>query len=500
MQSNTKSFRHIAILYGTIVFLANMLAVLVTSILQTPVLDEQNVNIWTHFLHDSPVIALVSNSICFVVPTIICIVYSHFIKNTFKSELANIPAVYAFSSFISWVLNFFIEIPVALYARAKVGISVSTILATSALFTPLAACSAFVTCYLLLESLNRAYILPRFFPGGHIPKTATRLKPSFRWLFLFCFFVTSLFPIVYLIFALISIQANNGLPVQKDSIILATIMLLVALGITLILVRIIVHPLKTLTAALARIKDGDYESQVRIITGDELGTLADGFNDMATSLKEKEIMRDTFGKVVDPGVRDYLLQHPATLSGETREVTVLFCDIRGFTSLSEKMAASDVVSLLNRYFTALGNCITQNGGIINKYIGDAIMAIFGAPVHTRTHAQDACMAAAHMRKALVRLNADFGNDGLPSLRFGIGIHTGPVFAGTIGAQSRMEYTIIGDTVNTASRMEALCKTYQTDLLISETTYEKLHTLQDSFHFVDCSYIRGKEEKIKLYTA
>ena len=198
-----------------------------------------------------------------------------------------------------------------------------------------------------------------------------------------------------------------------------------------------------------------------------------------------------------------------SLGGETRVVTVLFCDIRSFTSMSEKMAAADVVSLLNKYFTALGECITNHHGIINKYIGDAIMAIFGAPVESENSARDAFLAALDMRKALVSVNKEFADLGLPQLRFGIGIHTGPVFAGTIGAANRMEYTVIGDTVNTASRMESLCKTYQTDLLISEASAKKIvgdvgdtGTAGGSLEprFLAETEIRGKEEKMKLYTA
>ena len=181
----------------------------------------------------------------------------------------------------------------------------------------------------------------------------------------------------------------------------------------------------------------------------------------------------------------------------TREVTVLFCDIRSFTAMSEKMAAADVVSLLNRYFTALGKCITNHHGIINKYIGDAIMAIFGAPVASENSAEDAFLAALDMRKALEKVNKEFAEDGLPQLKFGIGIHTGPVFAGTIGAENRMEYTVIGDTVNTASRLESLCKTYASDLLLSGAAAEKLE--KSGLSFVADAQIRGKTEPMKVYT-
>lgn len=124
------------------------------------------------------------------------------------------------------------------------------------------------------------------------------------------------------------------------------------------------------------------------------------------------------------------------------------------------------------------------------------MAIFGAPVESANSAQDAFEAALDMRKALIQVNKEFAAEGLPELKFGIGIHTGPVFAGTIGAQNRMEYTVIGDTVNTASRLESLCKTYTTDLLVSQAAAEKLDR---ELNFVDNAQIRGKTEAMKIYT-
>ena len=164
--------------------------------------------------------------------------------------------------------------------------------------------------------------------------------------------------------------------------------------------------------------------------------------------------------------------------------------------MSEKMAADQVVNLLNRYFTVLGNCITKHHGIINKYIGDAIMAIFGAPVESENSARDAIEAALDMRKSLADLNESLEKDGLPAIRFGIGIHTGNVFAGTIGAQNRMEYTVIGDTVNTASRIENLCKNFKVDLLVSQAS-ENMSGLK--LNFLSETEIRGKEEKMKVYT-
>ncbi|MBR6155022.1 MAG: adenylate/guanylate cyclase domain-containing protein, partial [Treponema sp.] len=173
-----------------------------------------------------------------------------------------------------------------------------------------------------------------------------------------------------------------------------------------------------------------------------------------------------------------------------------FCDIRGFTTLSENMAPEKIVSLLNEYFTGLEKCISAHGGVINKYIGDAVMALFGAPIPIKDHAQEAFRASLDMRETLVQMNKDFVAKGFPEIRFGIGLHTGNVLAGNIGAASRMEYTVIGDAVNTASRIEGLCKTYKKDLLISESTAS---TITENLSFVDEAEIRGRTEKVKLYT-
>ena len=220
--------------------------------------------------------------------------------------------------------------------------------------------------------------------------------------------------------------------------------------------------------------------------------------------KTKDILQinDAFGKVVDPEVRDYILKGHVTLGGETRNVTVMFCDIRSFTAMSENMPPEKVVSMLNFYFTALSRCISKHNGIINKYIGDAIMAIFGAPIPSENNAIEAYEAAQDMRQALKTINKRLTEKGYPEIRFGIGIHTGPVLAGNIGATKRMEYTVIGDTVNTASRVESLCKEYKTDLLITESTAQRLGqyltTKGQPLTLVDQAKIRGKEERVKLY--
>ena len=510
MELNKKFIAKMTRIYGLIVVISNIIAVLVPQYLSIPVLDEENNSIWESFLNNNH-LASIAMIIAFLVPALVCIIYSHRI---FKSDekivknVAEIPSVFSLSSVIGWNLYYFIEIPFVIYARAQFGIFIKGILITSWGFALFSGMTAWTLSFLAIEMLNRTVLLPKVFPEGHISREGFSFRPSFKHLMLYCFMVSTVFPIAILLSSLISVQVNNGLEIHGGVIFISVLLMVIAFLITIGISKLILNPLKNLIDAANRIQKGDYKTKVGIVTSDELGVLADSFNDMADSLAEKEFMRDTFGKVVDPEVRDYLMSGAGkeslgtTLGGETREVTVLFCDIRSFTAMSEKMAASDVVKLLNKYFTALGKCIAAHHGIINKYIGDAIMAIFGAPVYSENSAGDAFEAALDMRKALEAINIEFKNEGFPEIRFGIGIHTGPVFAGTIGAENRMEYTVIGDTVNTASRLESLCKTYKTDLLISSASADKIQASAkagSSLNFVADTEIRGKEELMKVYT-
>ena len=495
-------------LYGLIVVLANIIAVLVPQYVSIPVLDEENNRIWEDFLKHN-YLSSIAMIFAFLIPALVCIIYAYKI---FKSDekivknVAEIPSVFSLSSVIGWNVYYFIEIPFVIYARNIFGIHIKAILISSWAFALFSGMTAWTLSYLAIEILNRTVLLPKVFPEGHISREGFSFRPSFKHLMLYCFIVSSVFPVIILLSSLVSVQVNNKLPVHSGVIFVSILLLIIAFIITISISRLILNPLKKLTDAAERIQNGEYKTRVGIVTADELGDLADSFNDMSVSLAEKEFMRDTFGKVVDPEVRDYLMAGVKdssignALGGETREVTVLFCDIRSFTAMSEKMEAARVVYLLNKYFTALGQCITAHHGIINKYIGDAIMAIFGAPVEAKNSALDAFEAALDMKKALVCVNKDFAAEGLPELRFGIGIHTGPVFAGTIGAENRMEYTVIGDTVNTASRLESLCKTYKTDLLVSDSAAAKIMSEKSDcgLMLVDDAQIRGKEEPMTVF--
>jgi len=237
------------------------------------------------------------------------------------------------------------------------------------------------------------------------------------------------------------------------------------------LASIMSRALARVNAALKKLEQQEYVHVDALRTGDELEDLATGFNTMVDGLKERDKLRSTFGKYMTASVMEHLLNGKVSLGGETLTVTILFTDIRSFTSISEKMDAQALVGLLNEYFTEMVGIVMQEDGVVDKYIGDAIMAVFGAPVPKPNDAENAVRAAVRMRHALATLNARLKERGLPPLRTGIGIHTGEVVAGNIGSEARMEYTVIGDAVNLASRLESNTKELGVNILISDDTYK-----------------------------
>ncbi len=263
------------------------------------------------------------------------------------------------------------------------------------------------------------------------------------------------------------------------------------------LMRSIHTPTQSLVGFSKTLESGDFSQRTASFSNDEFGLLASALNDSAEGLEKREKIRETFGKMVSPAVAEQLIQSGGALSGEEREVTILFSDIRSFTSLSERTRPRELVELLNAYFECMAKPIEQNNGVINKFIGDAIMAVFGAPVGDPNHAKSAVQAGIGMLSALEELNAKVGSE--RALAMGIGIHTGEVIAGTIGAPHRMEYTVIGDNVNVASRLESLTKELDVPLIVSQQTVEAAgSSVGAQFRSLGPSPIKGKVEPVELF--
>ena len=215
--------------------------------------------------------------------------------------------------------------------------------------------------------------------------------------------------------------------------------------------------------------------------------------------KNKEKIKNAMGKYLSQDIMKNVVQNidDIKLGGKKAVVTVLFSDIRGFTSMSENMTAEEVSMILNEYFSEMEPIITKYNGVINKFIGDAVMAIFGEPIQDINHPQNAVKCACEMLKKVEQLRDKWLMEGKPKIEIGIGINTGEAFVGNIGSEKRLEYTVIGDTVNLASRIEGYNKVYKTNLLISSSTYSKVSDLVDVIKIADVT-IRGKAKKMDIY--
>ncbi len=262
----------------------------------------------------------------------------------------------------------------------------------------------------------------------------------------------------------------------------------------------IVRPIQSLVTASQRVAGGDLAASVTVKSSDEVGDLSQAFNTMTTGLRERQRERDLFGRTVSPEVRDALLADKLGLGGETLCASVLFSDIVGFTSMSENLPPQGVVAFLNEYFIAMEKPIRANGGIINKYVGDAIVAIFGAPVEHPNDATRAVQAALEMRAQLAALNQARQARGEPPLAHGIGISTGQVVAGVIGSPQRLEYTVIGDTVNVASRLQELTRGMPgCDILVTEGVIKALENTEGmTFEDIGRIQVKGRTESVHIF--
>ena len=287
--------------------------------------------------------------------------------------------------------------------------------------------------------------------------------------------------------ALLAIAALLGL----------TVAALVTLGL--------VRPVRRLLLGTAAVEHGALDTVVPVTSRDEIGSLTQSFNSMVGELRVKARIRDTFGKYVDPRIVAGLLDRPelTEAKGSRREMTILFCDMKGFTALSEGMTPAALVNVLNRYITVMSEPVRRNNGIIDKYIGDGIMAFWGPPfTGTDDHSGPACLAALDQLAGLAGFRAELPEitglrRGFPEVDIRIGIATGDVVVGNIGSEQTRNYTVIGDTVNLASRLEAANKTYGTRALVSEGTNRFAADLVETRE-IDQVLVVGKTEPQRIF--
>jgi adenylate cyclase len=256
------------------------------------------------------------------------------------------------------------------------------------------------------------------------------------------------------------------------------------------------HPVGTLAQFVRKVQSGDFTG--RVPEGrDEVGRLGSALNLMTLGLAERDRVKELFGRYVTAQVSEKIVKGEVNLGGESRRVTMLISDIRGFTAMSENIKPADVVAFLNNYFSEMVEAVFEQGGILDKFMGDGMLAVFGSMGEMPDHPRRAVLAGLHMKALLSKINGERGIEGKPPIAIGIGIHTDDVIVGNIGSKRRLEYTVIGDGVNTCSRVQTLNKEFGTTLLITQTTYD---AVKGEFECrpMPAHELRGKSHPLLMY--
>jgi adenylate cyclase len=350
--------------------------------------------------------------------------------------------------------------------------------------------------------------LPAFFPEGDLSAVRRVVRLPVRMRLLAIFLMMSIIPlsvlgIVAYTRAVALLDADQATAAQLVAGMLLLILFIMAVGIaaatglSMFVAASVAAPLRELEGAMRRVEQGDLDSRCPVVSNDEIGGLTEGFNRMLHGLKEREFVKETFGKYVSREIRDEILAGRVALEGAVHEVTILFADLRDFTPWVEATPPSEVVRDLNGYFTEMDTAIRRHRGLVLQFIGDEIEAVFGAPVADTAHAEMAVRAAVEMRARLRGWNADRQAASKPPLRHGIGIHTGTVLAGNIGSSERLSYALVGDPVNLASRIQNLNKELGSDILISGATRR---LLKGPFELapLPAVKVKGKSAEVEVY--
>jgi adenylate cyclase len=369
---------------------------------------------------------------------------------------------------------------------------------------------AAATIYLLTDWLFRTMVVPRVFPLGRLPELrgARALGVRGRLLvFLVAVAFLPLFTMLGLVRAGLRHIEAGAAPAEVVARLASAgtmiFVLYVALGVvlTLVLAQTLTRPLACVADTLRRVRAGDLTVRANLGATDEIGLLEDGVNALVETLQDRERILHTFGRAVDPLVRDRLLASDAGLGGELRRAAVLFCDLRGFTAMAERTPPQEVVATLNAFFSTMTAWVRSCDGFVDKFIGDAMLVVFGLLEDTPDAGAGAALRCAlGMRERLATLNEARAAAGQTPLLVSVGVHAGEVLAGRIGAEDRYEYTVIGDAVNVAARLQQLSKESAHAVLVSADAYELAAAAGVHCPLVqqDAVSLRGRRETIRVF--
>jgi len=337
--------------------------------------------------------------------------------------------------------------------------------------------------FFLIEDHARKALIPFFFPEGRLARTEGTIRVSILRRIRLLNGAGTINPMIILLATLAFVlwETQGGAVPARELVreilifclVLCAIFIVIAFRLNVLVGRSILSPIGEMLGVVDRVKVGDFSQRIAVTSNDELGILGDAGNDMIQGLADRERIREAFGKYVTPEIRDQILAGRIPVDGERREATLLFSDLRAFTSYVEENTPEEVIRSMREYFTAMQGAIRKHRGLVLQYVGDEIEAVFGVPIQDRSHADHALLAALEMRKSLTELNEARVAQGKTPFRHGIGIYTGTVLAGNTGSEDRLSYTLIGNTVNLASRIQGLTKDLHWDILVSRETVEKL---------------------------
>ncbi|MCX6543996.1 MAG: cache domain-containing protein [Acidobacteria bacterium] len=287
------------------------------------------------------------------------------------------------------------------------------------------------------------------------------------------------------------------LTLRRELVVGVVLVLLAGLLVAQQVSRSIQQPMHELSDFAHRIGSGDMTGRVALGGHDVAGRLAASLNEMAAGLQERDHVKEVFGRYVATQVSAQILDGQVNLGGDSRRVTILFSDIRSFTAMAEQMTPSQVVSFLNDYFSEMVDAVFEQNGMLDKFLGDGLMAVFGAFGDTPDHPRRAVLAALRMKALLAKINGERAMAGKPPIAIGIGIHSDDVIVGNIGSRKRLEFTVVGDGVNVSSRLQTLNKEFGTTILVSETTFEALKDEFECRQMPDTP-LRGKHKELRFY--
>ncbi len=309
---------------------------------------------------------------------------------------------------------------------------------------------------------------------------------------------------------------STRLEQMRDRVLLASgIILLVSVAVialvSLAVARSIREPLVRLILGTGAVAQGNLDVRLRLRRVDEFGLLGRYFDKMAEELQERQTLRDLFGRYLSEDVARSVLARNQNLElgGQEVVVTVLFCDLKDYTTISERLSPIQMVAMINEYLGVMNVVIDQHNGCVIEFLGDGILAVFGAPQGYPEHAEMGVRCAIAMREALQQLNQKWEQDGIADrwrdlgidqIQCRIGLHTGPVVAGNLGSKTRMKYAVIGDTVNVAARLEALNKEYGTTILLSDEVKTRLpNDLRERSQKVGITVVKGRQQTVISYS-